>query len=480
MHRTSFFRFTLAAVGAAALLAGCGGNTGIAGSGYSPRTEGLPARGERLPGSSGKIQHVVVIIQENRSFNNLFMGYPNATTASFGYNTKKVKIPLQPVVLETTWDLQHNAKGFIKSCHGTGSIPGTNCRMNGFDKESWTCGTPSGPPCPNQNPPYSYVPQTEVQPYWDMANQYVLADQMFSSDFDISSFVSHQYAIAAINPNNSVNYPLTLWGCPGGPPDTVQVLASNRQITGTEVPCWDPKTLGDELDSASLSWAFYAAPVKGGASFSCGSTGIGPDASKGRVGIWSAYQAVKHICYGPDWKADVMSPPSQFITDVGNGKLRAVTWITPTFSNSDHGGSGSNSGPSWVTQLVNAVGESQFWNSTAIFIFWDDSGGWFDPVAPAYVDNDGLGFRLPLLIISPYAKQNYVSHVPYEHGSILKFIEDQFGLARLAPSDTRANSPEGDAFDFSGGPRQFVPITSKYDRSFFLRQATDYRPPDKE
>ena len=201
MHRTSFFRFPLAAVGAAALLAGCGANTGLAGSGSSPRTEGLPARGERLPGSSGKIQHVVVIIQENRSFNNLFMGYPNATTASFGYNTKKVKIPLQPVVLETTWDLQHNAKGFIKSCHGTGSIPGTNCRMNGFDKETWTCGTPSGPPCPNQNPPYSYVPQTEVQPYWDMANQYVLADQMFSSDFDVSSFVSHQYAIAAINPN---------------------------------------------------------------------------------------------------------------------------------------------------------------------------------------------------------------------------------------------------------------------------------------
>ncbi|MGA8575413.1 MAG: alkaline phosphatase family protein [Candidatus Cybelea sp.] len=481
MRRTSFFWVPFVIAAAAILPAGCGGNNGLTGLGYAAHGQGTPARGERYPGSSGKIQHVVVIIQENRTLNNLFMNYPGAATQSYGYNTKKVEITLQPVTLATTWDLQHNAKGFIKSCHGTGSIPGTNCRMNGFDKQTWTCGTPSGPSCPNPDPPYSYVPQSEVQPYWDMANQYVLADEMFSSDFDVSSFVSHQYAIAAVNPNNSVNYPVSLWGCTGGPPDTIQVLGPNRKVpAGNEVPCWDPTTLGDELDSAGLSWSFYAANVKGGGSFSCGGSRIRGDASKGRVGIWSAYQAIRHICYGPDWNADVISPPSQFLTDVGNGHLRTVTWITPTFANSDHGGSGSKTGPSWVTQIVNAVGESPFWDSTAIFIFWDDSGGWFDPAAPTYVDNDGLGFRLPLLIISPYAKQNYVSHVTYEHGSILRFIEDQFGLGRLAASDTRANSPEGDAFDFSGGPRNFVPITSPFDRNYFLSQRADLRAPDNE
>ncbi len=466
---------------AAFLLAGCGAGAGPTALGYAARTDGLPAKGERYPGSSGKIQHVVIIIQENRSFNNLFMSYPGATTSTFGYNTKRQKIALQPVTLATTWDLQHNAKGFFKSCHGTGSIPGTNCRMNGFDKQTWTCGKPSSPACPNPDPPYSYVPQSEVQPYWDMANQYVLADEMFSSDFDVSSFISHQYAIAAINPNHSVNYPVGLWGCPGGPPDTIQVLGADRKVpNGNEVPCWDPTTLGDELDNAGLSWAFYAAKIRGGGSFGCGGSRNGPDASKGRTGIWSAYQAIKHICYGPDWNADVISQPSQFLTDIGKGKLRTVTWITPTYANSDHGGSGSSTGPSWVAQLVNAIGESQFWDSTAIFIFWDDSGGWFDPVAPTYVDNDGLGFRLPLLIISPYAKQNYVSHVDYEHGSVLKFIEDQFGLARLAASDSRANSPEGDAFDFSGGPRPFIPFTSRYDRNYFLNQSPDYRAPDTE
>jgi phospholipase C len=96
-----------------------------------------------------------------------------------------------------------------------------------------------------------------------------------------------------------------------------------------------------------------------------------------------------------------------------------VTWITPTWLNSDHAGSHSSTGPSWVTSLVNAIGESQYWNSTAIFIFWDDYGGWFDPEAPAHVDDAGLGMRLPLLIISPYARKGYVDHTPYEHGTIL-------------------------------------------------------------
>jgi phospholipase C len=472
MSRISSLKNTLALAAAAALLTGCQGN-GALGS----QNEISGARHQ----SSGLIQHVVIIIQENRSFNNLFMGYPGATTQSYGYNSKKQQITLQPVTLATTWDLEHDSTGFFRSCRGTGSIKGTNCRMNGFDKERWGCGAGSEPACPNANPPYSYVPQQEVQPYWSMANQYVLADEMFSSDFDISSFVSHQYIIAGVNPNASANYPFSLWGCTGGPPDQIPILGPNRQVPdGEEVPCWDPTTLGDELDKAGLTWAFYAAKIRGAGSFGCGSSGMESDHSKGRTGIWSAYQAIRHICYGPDWKADMISPPTQFLTDVAKGSLRTVTWITPTYANSDHGGSGSKTGPSWVASVVNAIGESQFWDSTAIFIFWDDSGGWYDSVAPAYVDNDGLGFRLPLLIISPYAKQGYVSHVNYEHGSILKFIEDQFNLGRLAASDARANSPESDCFDFSGGPRAFVPIESSLRSSYFLHQPDDLRPPDTE
>jgi phospholipase C len=465
----------LLATAAAVLLAGCGGLAVPAG------TQGFqPSHVIRHHGSSGLIQHVVIIIQENRSLNNLFMGYPGATTSSYGYNAKHQRITLRPVTLATTWTLEHNAQGFIRSCNGTGGIPGTNCRMNGFDKLQWSCGRPSRPACPNANPPYSYVPQHEVQPYWSMARQYVLADEMFASDFDTSSFTSHQYYIAAVNPNSSVDYPTTLWGCPGGPSDKISILGPDRNYEdGTEVPCWDPTTLADEIDAASLSWAFYAPMVKGGGSLSCGLSGIRRDVER-PVGLWSAYQAINHICYGPDWNADVFSPPSQFLKDVANGQLRNVTWITPTWANSDHGGSGSKTGPSWVTSVVNAIGESRFWDTTAIFIVWDESGGWFDPVAPAYLDNDGLGFRVPLLIVSPYAKQDYVSHVNYEHGSILKFTEDQFGLGRLGASDSRANSPAGDCFDFSQKPRKFVRFKSPYDRTFFLHQQPDMRAPDSE
>ena len=245
---------------------------------------------------------------------------------------------------------------------------------------------------------------------------------------------------------------------------------------GKERPCWSPNTLGQELDGAGISWAYYASPTKSQGGKNCG--GTGPDGSGGNAGIWSAYQAIQYVCYGPDWDSDVISPSSQFLSDVANGDLRAVTWITPTYQNSDHGGSGSKTGPSWVTSIVNAVGESQYWNSTAIFILWDDSGGWYDPVPPDYVDNDGLGFRLPLLIISPYAKQGLVSHVHFEHGSILKFVEDQFGLGRLAASDARAKSPGPYCFDFKQAPRKFTPITAPYDRRYFESQPLDFRPPD--
>lgn len=464
------------------LLAGCRGGSATSALPFSyAQQRQTPAMNARRGAVDGKIQHIIIVIQENRSFNNLFFGYPGARTVTYGYNSKKQKIALRPVGLQTTWDLEHNAHGFLVSCNGTGMIPGTHCRMNGFDQQKWTCGG-TGPPCPNKSPPYSYVPQAEVQPYFDMAHQYVLSDEFFASDFDTSSFIAHQYMIAAVNPDSAVNYPPTAWGCPGGSTDKMDKLFKNRQISNQPrlIPCWDPKTLADELDQASVTWAFYAARVKSeGKVPDCG-TSLGPQVSKGRSGIWSAYQAIKHICYGPDWNNDVFTPSTQFLDDVKSGNLRSVSWVTPTYANSDHGGSGSKTGPSWVTAIVNAVGKSKYWNSSAIFILWDDSGGWYDPQPPAYVDNDGFGFRLPLLIISPYALQGHVSHVHFEFGSILRFVEDQFGLGQLAASDMRARSPAAYCFDFKKPPRKFVPIKAPLDENYFRTQPLDERAPDDD
>ena len=423
-----------------------------------------------------KIDHVVIIVQENRSFNNLFYGFPGAKTAKYGLDSKNQKIELKPLPLSLPWDLEHNHLGFESACNGTGQIPGTDCQMNGFNKESVTCGSGgSAPPCPTKYPQYTYVRHSDIAPYFSMAEQYVLADEMFASNFDTSSYVSHQYIIAG-QADSAVDYPLGLnWGCPGGPADKIWTLWTSGSRERTLKPakdqlrvCFDYKTLGDELDEGGYTWAFYANPLGvGGPGKYCG-TKAGP--AYGGRGIWSAYQAIKDICYGPDWNNDIITPPTQFLTDVGNGELRDVTWITPTCATSDHPGPNCvpDTGPSWVASVVNAIGESKFWKSTAIFLFWDDYGGFYDPVAPKLLDYDGLGVRVPLMIISPYAKKGWVSHVHYEHGSILRFIEDRFGLAQLAATDTRATSPQKDSFNFNQAPRKFVPIKAKYDKNYFL------------
>ena len=406
--------------------------------------------------SSGKIKHVVILIQENRSFNNLFYGFPGAKTAKYGYDHLGHKIALQPISLETWWDVEHDSRGYFAACNGTGSVPGTDCRMNGFDRE-WA-GCSSG--CPPY-PTYAYVPHNETKPYFAMGKQYVLADQMYASNFDASSFISHQYIIAG-QAQSAVNYPWSSWGCPGGQYDEIAMVDQQRNLpSGYEVVCWDPTTLGDELDNAGVSWAFYTATINGD------------------FGIWSAYQAINHIYNGPDWTKDIITPQTTFFDDVDKGKLRAVSWITPTWENSDHAGSGHNTGPSWVASVVNAIGESKYWDSTAIFIFWDDYGGWYDSQPPAYVDYDGLGIRIPMLIVSAYAKKHYVSHTHYEHGTILKFVEETFGLSAMAASDTRANPPDN-AFDFNRAPRPFRKIPSAHDRAFFMHQHTSGRAPDDQ
>ncbi|MGB6517814.1 MAG: alkaline phosphatase family protein, partial [Candidatus Cybelea sp.] len=265
---------------------------------------------------------------------------------------------------------------------------------------------------------------------------------------------------------SSVNLPPQLWGCSRSKINTVPTLTQDRTLGPKVQPCFDYQTLGDELDAAKLSWRFYA-------------SGIGSKSS-GDGSTWSAYQAIKHIRYGGDWK-NVVSPNWKFITDVRRGHLANFTWITPVCSDSDHVGCGGGYGPSWVAALVNTIGKSKFWDSTAIFVQWDDWGGLYDHVPPPYEDFDGLGFRVPLLVISPYAKQNHISHVQYETASVLRFAKDLFGLGHLAAADKRANSPAGDCFDFSQRPRPFVKIGAPHGPGFFMNPLPgDYFAPDYE
>jgi phospholipase C len=462
MRALSRLQRTLAAAGLSAGLFSCAANNGVSPMAPSRNVPQEFRIGALAHKASGKITHVVVIVQENRSFDNLFAGFPGANTQSYGYASNGQKITLKPVGLEVDWDVEHDSQGFFAACDGKGNLPGTQCQMDGFDKEVLGCGGGGGPPhCPPPDSQYSYVPQAETKPYFAMAKQYVLADAMFTSNFDASSFVSHQYIVAGQS-STAVDFPSNVWGCDGGPKDTILTLTQQRTY-GSPIPvCLDNETLGDELDSAGISWRYYTSSLD----------------SDGN--LWNAYQAIKHIRYGPDWTKNVVWPQTRFLKDIKNGKLPAVSWVTPTCKNSDHSGCRGSHGPDWVASIVNAVGKSAYWDSTAIFVFWDDYGGWYDHVPPPLEDYDGLGIRVPLIVISAYAKKGFVSHVQYEHGSILRFVEDQFGLARLAATDARANSPENDCFDFSQPPRAFVPIPAHLKAAYFENEPLDRRPPDSQ
>ena len=454
MKISVFARFVLGICAGAAMIAGCSlGSPNVQGP-LPYMQSGNALRALNATGA-GKITHIVYIVQENRSFNNLFYGYPGAYTVTEGKDSKNRTIKLKPSKLGAYYDIDHSVAAMIAACNGTGKLPGTDCQMNGFNKEWSDANFPHSQ--------YVYVPHDQSRPYFDMAHEGALADRMFQSQLD-ESFVAHQYIIAA-QAAWSADLPDGYWGCEDHESAEVAKISKLRVVGGYQKACFDYETLGDQLDKANLSWRFYASQYGSG--------------SSGNGGTWSGYQAIKHIYKHHDWKY-VISPNWKFITDVRNGYLANFTWITPVCDDSDHTNCPDDYGPSWVAALVNTVGKSKFWNSTAIVIQWDDWGGLYDPVAPEYKDRDSLGFRVPLIMLSPYVKHDYVSHTHYETASVLRFAEDLYGLHQMAPADRRAISP-ADSFDFSQKPAKFVPIKAPYPPKFFMHQfPDDYFAPDYE
>jgi phospholipase C len=397
------------------------------------------------------IKHVVFVIQENRSFDNLFNGYPGANTVTSGLNSDGNSVPLQPVKLEAGYDVDHDEIDFLKEFDGG--------KMDGFN----LVGTAGG--SPPANPAYAYVPASETATYFALAKQFVLADNMFASQID-SSFTAHQFLIAGQS-GNTVDVPEPNpypWGCDSKPGTLVPTLNSDRTQGPGVFPCFNYTTLADELDAKSVSWRYYAPAING------------PNLGQ----IWSAYDAISQIRKGPDWSVDVVSPPSQLLTDVAGGNLAAMTWVVPDYADSDHAGNlGGSGGPAWVQSVVSAIGTSQFWNTTAIFVVWDDWGGWYDHVAPAQLDAQSLGMRVPLIVISPYAKANYVSHVSYETAGLLQFAETVFGVAPMSVADSRALDL-ADCFDFAQAPRSFSSIRKRLKARRYIQHPPSGIPPDND
>jgi phospholipase C len=411
-----------------ASMAGCGASISLIVSPPVPASTVSPISGS-------PIQHIVVIMQENRSFDNLFNGFPGADTVQTGMSNG-VSVSMKPVSLNDPRDLSHSHTLWWKEWN--------NGKMDGFAQSGSML-------------PYSYVPESEVEPYWTLAKEFVLGDRMFQSNTG-PSFVAHQYMIAGQSGNVAENPSGSVWGCDAEKGATAALVGPNGSDLPGVFPCFDYQTIADLLDEKGVTWRYYA-PASGDSFY-----------------ILSAYQAIRHIRYGNDWNDNVISPQNRVLTDIKHGELAQVTWIIPDFAHSDHPGSGTE-GPDWVASIVNAIGASPYWNSTAIFIAWDDWGGWYDHVDPPKMDAMGPGFRVPLLVVSPYAKHGYITHHMHEASGFISFIEHNFDLGTLAARDAGSDAYL-ECFDYAQRPAPLKPIQTKVGVDKLLQEKNSGAPDD--
>jgi len=445
----------LAAGAALVWLCACSGGGGsLLGAGASPDSpaaRGFAAAASGIP--LGKIRHVVIVMQENRSTDNLFHGLPGADTVNSGLDSHGHQIPLQEEPLVESYDFMHNHTAFVNA-YDKG-------KMDGADRNKTYCGILGKCP-PHAN--YSYVRQSDVAEYFTLAEQYAFGDRMFQTNQG-ESYPAHQFIIAGTSEpsvgsnlfvSENPNEPNEV-GCKAPHGATVPEIDPGGKENQSTYPCFEHPVLMDLLRERNLTWKYY---------------------TNASDSIWNGPNSIKHIRLGSGWE-NVVVPESRVLDDIAKGRLANVAWVNPNVHDSDHPGVSDGTGPSWVASIVNAVGKSPDWKSTAIFVTWDDWGGLYDHVAPTIYDSYEYGLRVPLIVVSPYARSGYVSHVTHDFGSILKFTEEAFGLPSLGFADARADDLS-DCFNFGAPARAFQPIPSRHDARYFLSQPEPSGPADSD
>jgi phospholipase C len=413
------------------------------------------------------IQHIIIMVQENRSTDNLFQDpvliSRGADIAQNGLDSKGNVHQLQQIPLNTGWGGAHEFFTFNQS-YDKG-------KMDGFDLVSIGCNPAKCNTIP-PNPMYSYVNPADIGPYFQMAEQYVFADRMFQTN-EGPSWPAHMFVFNGTSaPDATSNmfvaenpYPMVVpMGCGGAPTSFVKLVNPQGVEDSTTFPCFDPPALVDWMDLYGISWKYYTSTANY---------------------LFTAPNGIAHLYYGSDWVNNVIQPSSAILTDIAAGDLAAVSWVTPTGAQSDHANWSNGTGPSWIASVVNAIGNSPYWNSTAIMVTWDDWGGWYDHVPPPKVIRDGTswgsgylyGFRVPLLLVSPYAKPAHISHTVYDFGSPLRLIEESFNLPSMGFADAHTNDLS-DSFDYSQNPIQFKNITAPFGADYFLNDKTEATDPD--
>ena len=411
-----------------------------------------------------KIKHVVVIMQENRSFDSYFGTYPGVDGIPRG-----VCVPdprggcLRPYHVSKDRNVggPHALKNAVRDINGGA--------MDGFVREAVSarkaCVDPNDPVCSSPaagSDVMGYHDAREIPNYWAYARNYVLQDHMFEPNKSWS-LPAHLLTVSAWSAKCSVKGdPMSCVSAPDLPATPPDFRGNLKK----RIPDYAWTDITYLLHKHNVSWRYYVfsgtqPDCEDDAAISC--KPIPQDAKT--PGIWNPlpwFDTVRE-----NWQLSNITPLGNFFKAARKGKLPAVSWVVPTQKVSEHPPGLVSAGQAYVTTLVNAIMRSPNWSSTAIFLTWDDWGGFYDHVLPPTVDAESYGLRVPGLVISPYAKRGYIDHQILSFDAYLKFIEDDFLAGeRLNPKTDGRPDPRPyvredvpllgnlvDDFDFTQQPR---------------------------
>ena len=434
MKRNRKLTRTVAQTMAALLVCPLSMQPAIAGD-YVPSSGGMAPTIATLGSTTTPIKHVVFIQKENRSFDEYFGQFPGANGATTGKMSNGTTVTLAQTPDPMPNDIDHSPGAWARA-YALG-------KMNGFDREFGAFSSTGQPLA------YSQMSESQIPNYWQYARTYALGDNMFAN-FKGASFANTLFMTAgqagefdSTLHNRSVFHvpqspsipPLPTWGC-DNPPDTyVEMLGPSNTVTQKR-PCFNFNSMPQELQANGISWRFYA--DRNAPSW-----------------VHVSVDALAPVRFDPAKWSNVVSL-SQLYTDAANGTLPAVSWVEG--DHSEHPPSSACQGENESVQMINAIMNGPDWASTAIVISYDEWGGFYDHVAPPQPSYVSYGFRVPLLVISPYTKVGsssnggYISHTLYSFASVLKFIEVNWSLPSLGARDATSNDMT-DLFDFAAPQR---------------------------
>ncbi len=439
----------------------------------SARVTASPAGRYVIPAGIHKIKHVIIVMQENRSFDSYFGTFPGADGIPMrrGVPTVCVPAPAGKCVRPYHDTADVNGGGPHALPNAVADMAGG--RMSGFvrqrDQAMLTCHVAFDPACsPNGRPDVmGYHTAAEIPNYWKYAKSFVLNDHMFEP-VKSWSLPQHLYMMSGWSARCRNRLPSSCVNDIVGPNRVDQFGQAVQQEVATGKTsidlAWTDITW--LLHLRHVSWAYYVQTGSqpdcvAGSAETCGPVGQ----SSAVPGIWNPLPLFGDV--QADHQLGNIRSLSRYFRAAKTGDLPSVSWVVPSGPDSEHPPASVHQGQAYVTAIVNAAMKSPDWKSTAIFISWDDWGGFYDHVAPPRVDQNGYGLRVPGLVISPYAKKGFIDHQVLSSDAYLKFIEDDFlGGARLNPLTDGRPDPRPDVretqpllgnliedFNFSQSPR---------------------------